>query len=440
MTGLFDGFEGYQVVSETEQRHALTAALVAVDANVLLNLYRYNSRTTQDLLAIFERLGDRLVVPHQAMREFHRNRLKAIGNPAQATDAARSALDKSRSGAARALDIWSRQVALDEHELKALHDQVDTVFEALQEAIDRAAPDRVHATTPTGDDPVLSRLASLLRGRVLARPDEKTWNDLIAEGAQRVENLVPPGYLDADKGDENPEGATGDFLIYIQACNEAQTRQLDLIIVTNDEKEDWWWRRGADVIGPRQEMVKEFFDRTGRRLFLMRPSDLLIRSQALDLDVSPASAQDAVVTRSAPPEEVGRWTDKAVLMLLERLRGEGRRDLADVIVEAARRGGTIDRDHIYALGGYDEERMLRGITRPTARITADLQSEGELPDPVTPMLKALYNGPGPLYAMRIPSEVVDILGRGAPPITDDSGWGEVLRAQEEAAEAARESL
>lgn len=81
MVGLFDGFEGYRVLADTDVDEALRSALVAVDANVLLNLYRYNARTADDILAIFEKLGDRLVVPHQAIREFHRNRLAAIGNP-----------------------------------------------------------------------------------------------------------------------------------------------------------------------------------------------------------------------------------------------------------------------------------------------------------------------------------------------------------------------
>jgi hypothetical protein len=89
---------------------------------------------------------------------------------------------------------------------------------------------------------------------------------LIVEGNQRVDNLAPPGYLDAEKDDQYPDGAAGDFLVYTQACHEAKSRQMDIIIVTNDEKEDWWWRRGPDMIGPRQEMTKEFFDSTGRRL------------------------------------------------------------------------------------------------------------------------------------------------------------------------------
>ena len=54
MTGLFDGFEGYRVHSDADVDTALRSALIAVDANVLLNLYRYNAQTTDDLLTIFE--------------------------------------------------------------------------------------------------------------------------------------------------------------------------------------------------------------------------------------------------------------------------------------------------------------------------------------------------------------------------------------------------
>lgn len=89
MTGLFDGFEGFRILADADVDHALTSALVAVDANVLLNLYRYNVQTTEDLLAVFERLGDRLVVPHQAIREFHRNRQprrRRAGRPCRAAE------------------------------------------------------------------------------------------------------------------------------------------------------------------------------------------------------------------------------------------------------------------------------------------------------------------------------------------------------------------
>jgi PIN like domain len=409
VAGLFDGFEGYRVVAGTDVNHALTSALVAVDANVLLNLYRYNARTTHDLLAIFEKLGDRLVVPHQAMREFHRNRLSAIGNPERATKDVREALNKSAASASSALTSWAKHVALEDAELQRLQAEVSKVFAELIDAVDAAEPDRVHAATPAIEDRVLSRLSTMLEGKVLPRPPDDVWAALIAEGQARVEVQQPPGYLDAGKGEQYPEGAAGDFLVYRQACEEAKNRGLDLVIITGDEKEDWWWRNRGVPIGPRQEMTKEFFDFSGGHwLFLLRPSDLLQRSEALDVEVSPGSLEDAGRTRSEL-DPIGAWTPDAVEELLVRLEQEGRQDLVSVIGEAARLGGTISRDAVYRLCGYDDERMLRGFTRPTSRITGDLQREGILPGPVTPMLVSLYRDDARLTSLRVPVEVVEII-------------------------------
>ena len=96
VSGLYDGFEGYRVSASSELAEALLHGLVAVDANTLLNLYRYNSGTTDDLFNVLERLGSRLFVPHQSLREFWRNRIAAIGNPASAADQAVSAFEKNR--------------------------------------------------------------------------------------------------------------------------------------------------------------------------------------------------------------------------------------------------------------------------------------------------------------------------------------------------------
>jgi hypothetical protein len=100
----------------------------------------------------------------------------------------------------------------------------------------------------------------------------------------------------------------------------------------------------------------------GRRLFLMRPSDLLLASSALDLVVDPESARNA--ESAVVGQEVGFWTEEAVDTILARLRSEGRPEIAAVIVRAAEMGGEIPRSEIYDLCGYDDERMLRGFTRP----------------------------------------------------------------------------
>jgi hypothetical protein len=78
MHGLYDeDFVGYKIASPTELDAALREAVVAVDASVLLDLYRFRPQTSRDLIETLKSSGDRLVVPHQALREFWRRRQRA---------------------------------------------------------------------------------------------------------------------------------------------------------------------------------------------------------------------------------------------------------------------------------------------------------------------------------------------------------------------------
>src|SRR5215204_1038823 len=96
MPGLYDGdFVGYRVASDDEISVALRNGVVALDANVLLGLYRFRTETARDLLKLLNRLGDRLVVPHQAVREFWRRRQRVTDSPNTATSEAVRAIVKS---------------------------------------------------------------------------------------------------------------------------------------------------------------------------------------------------------------------------------------------------------------------------------------------------------------------------------------------------------
>jgi hypothetical protein len=111
----------------------------------------------------------------------------------------------------------------------------------------------------------------------------------------------------------------------------------------------------------------------------------------------------------------------AVTALLEVLDAEGQ-DQVLVIREAAARGGRIDREAIYELCGYEDDRMLRGFTRPTARITGDLQDEGIVAPDVEPALVPVYVGVK-AAAFRIPTEMVSILTGRSAAGDDEYGTG-----------------
>ena len=405
--GIYDAFPGYRRPSDSELEDALRTALVVVDANVLLNLYRYNESTRDDLLGLLRRVGDRLWVPHQVMREFWRNRLTVLAGRAAATDQVLAALAKQQRAADDALHQWAKTTALADADRDDLVGRVAALHDELEAAIRSHTPPSPDSPWVPGREPVLDALEALLGGRVGAKPEPTRWNELVKEGKRRVGAKEPPGYLDAGKEESAlPEGPAGDYLVWAQAVHEAARRGADLLFVTGDEKEDWWWRYRSEFLGPRVELVEEFAATAlGRRLFMMRPVDLLRRAAALEVTVSDDSVSD--VARVSESQEDAHWTAAGVAELLRHLDFE-ERPQAEVIREAGRRGGWIDREAIYEIGGFDDDRMLRGFTRPVARITRMLQGRGVVARGVEAALTPVYSGVKAI-AFRIPADMVAAL-------------------------------
>jgi hypothetical protein len=292
MHGLYDGdFVGYKIASSAELDAALREAVVAVDASVLLDLYRFRPRTSRDLIETLKSLGDRLVVPHQALREFWRRRQRTQDSPAGATKVATDALDKAGRSINDALVTWARAVGADDDEVDDLLIRAEISLEDVRRELQSVLPD---ASAEGDADPILEQLEEILAGRVTSPLSPEEWDECVAEAKHRIETQAPPGYMDADKQDGDlPEGGAGDYLVWYEATRYAKEQDRDLLIVTRDQKQDWWWRQQTDFIGPRPELTLEYHRLTGRRLFLMRPADLLTRASVLNVEVDQASSADA---------------------------------------------------------------------------------------------------------------------------------------------------
>lgn len=407
--GIYDEFPGYRLPSDEELNKALRSALVVVDTNVLLNLYRYNESTRNDLLQVLRQLSDRLWVPHQALLEFWRNRLSVIASRGAGTDQALNALGKQQKATVDTIRLWAKTVAVEAQYQGELLGKVSALYSELEREIRAHAPSTQRVMVGAASEPVLRQLQDLLGGKAGRKPADAEWQAAVKEGNDRAARRVPPGYLDADKADSDlPEGAAGDYLVWLQAKEEAARRDLDLVLITGDEKEDWWWRHRSEFLGPRVELVAEFKARCGQQLYMMRPIDLLKRSPALNVMVSSESVDD--VERVSREKQLVQWSEAGVAALLGRLETEGQ-DQAEVIRAAALNGGLIDREQVYEICGYEDDRMLRGFTLPTSRITRDLQREGIVAEDVKPVLSTIYRSGVKASAFQIPAEIVAILTR-----------------------------
>lgn len=413
--GLFTGFEAFSVPGPSEVSSALQAGIVAVDTNVLLNLYRYNQSTTDDLLAVLNAVRDRLFIPHQVVREFWRNRQAVVGGLGTAKKDAEAALTKNCTSTQDAIKRWAKSVALPDERLDELLEKTGRFFEAISAELGDE-PSRMSAHLPTSEDTLLTELASLLDGAVGQEMAAEEWDMAVAEGERRVNNSEPPGYMDVDKLESDlPEGASGDYIVWLQLLDEGESAGKDLVLVTADTKEDWWNRteRGR-LIGPRRELIDEYYRRTSNRFFLLEPADLLKHSATLGVGTSVESVQDIERVRDETPDETP-WTFEALNAVLTRLDQQNYIQ-AEVIREAAANGGNISRRRVYELDGRDEGQMLRGFTRPVTRLTAELQAAALVPHGVQPLLDARYDAGVKSSHFAVPAEVVSLLtaGQSAP--------------------------
>lgn len=288
--GLFDGFEAYETPTESDYRRLLTDGIVVPDANVFLNLYRYNEQTRNDLFSVLRGLGDRLWVPHQVVVEFWRNREAVLQDPRDTSVTIRD-LAGQRDKAISTFRSWANRVSLRQQRtaelIEALTQAFATVTDGVSELSDK---DASSFARNTNQDPVLIELEPIMQGRVGPVLDKDEHTEAIAEAKARADSKTPPGYKDAGK---DLIASAGDYLVWLQTIRQAKLEKRDVLFVTGDVKEDWWRREHGELRGPRPELVAEMKAQASVRLFMLRPESLLVQArQALQINVSDESVQD----------------------------------------------------------------------------------------------------------------------------------------------------
>lgn len=314
--GIFDGFEDYRTPTSDDYRETLTDGMVVFDANVLLNLYRFNNTTRGDLIKVMESLGDSLWIPHQVMREFWRNRESVIDQLGETPKESLTKLDKARQDAEEAVRAWSNRIYLPEDDRDGLLAKLNGAFQAVRHTISQQASANAHRHD-TNDDTIVATLDSILGSRTGRALPPEDHDAAVTEADRRITAKEPPGYLDKDKADQDERA--GDYLVWKQLLLEAAERSCDVLLVTSDVKEDWWRRAKGQLRGPRLELMAEFRRCTGHRLLMITPSELIRRADTLtEVRVNPNSAEDIERVEQSPEGPLPFDVEREVLATIYR--------------------------------------------------------------------------------------------------------------------------
>ncbi len=256
-------FPGYFKLNQSEISSLWDKALFTLDANILLNLYRYSDETKENFFRILEKIKDRVWIPHQSAQEFFDNRLSEIGKQEKAYDDAISALNSietqfknSRQHPFISSKLLKRYTTLSEEICKELTDNKEFHNRRIN------------------DDDILIRIEELFSGKVGNEFDNEALERLCEEGKSRFANKIPPGYMDSAKKDDTEKDIRkyGDLIVWKQILAQSKELKVNVILVTDDRKEDWWVRFKGKTVSPRPELIKEFQSET-EQLFHMYQSD-----------------------------------------------------------------------------------------------------------------------------------------------------------------------
>jgi hypothetical protein len=266
MKGLFPEYDDH---TTEEFRDAWNSGLFVFDTSVLLNLYKYQVKTRDELLNVLGQLSTRIWVPHHVALEFQRNRLKVVADQNLRFSDVRRAIEKAQLSLSSDLDklqLQKRHSLIDPEPLvTGLKKLADEFLLKLEELRKSQQP----INQP---DPLREKIQTLFHCRVGRTPQNQAEIDGVYKEADvRYKSKIPPGYQDSEKDKDSPDEHLhggiiykrkfGDYLVWVQMIAHAKEAGMKkLIFVTDDGKEDWWRKIDSDgvkTVGPRPELIGE---------------------------------------------------------------------------------------------------------------------------------------------------------------------------------------
>ena len=261
---------GWYPKSDEEKSDIWKTAMFVPDTNVLLHCIRLPAENRENLLRLFENIGDSLWIPYQVGLEFHRNRMAVEGKIRNAYEDLRKNYKTGFNQIKSSLDQFRAHPTI----------KIDEEFDALNESMNkfnvRLDAAKVNHPKTSELEMVFNKIIELFEGRTGEKLSNKNLDEIREEGAARYAQCVPPGYKDADK----EEGKKyGDLIIWKSMIEKAKLEKKPVVFITKEDKEDWWWKHNGKIIGPRPELVEEF-KRAAKQEFLIYKADHFMKVAA----------------------------------------------------------------------------------------------------------------------------------------------------------------
>lgn len=288
-------FKGYYKPQADDFKKIWDDCIFVFDTNVLFDFYRYSDDTVGVLFSIFEKLKDKIWIPHWVGLEYHRGLEERI----------KEQVDKYTS-TLRDLSNFSDKIRTQrEHPFLSLElqEKAQIFYEEYNKELSNQKLKLKELIT---DNPVKEKVALLIGENVGEPLSNEEELDIIRIGDERLAKNIPPGYIDYKEKSKRPGlDKYGDYIIWHQILKEAAKNDKSFIFVTFDTKDDWYklikFSNSKVLVGPRPELVEEFMQISKQNIWLYPTPDFIdFAISHLGIDIE-ESKLEKVMEETAKP-------------------------------------------------------------------------------------------------------------------------------------------
>ena len=251
-------------------------SIITFDANVLLDIYRVDKKTRQEIKESIEQFKINLWISHQAASEFLKNKNRVEVNSKNIFSKYITSLKSIHD---KIITEISKIQSQNHTSNKSIQEKINEYTSSIKNKTEQITTDLENISTTyrdeLNDEKTLEWIFSVFEGKVGEPFLSDTLESLHAEADDRIARKIPPGYKDADKDGLDKYG---DFLLWKQLLNRAKQEKKPVVFITSEKKEDWFEKISGQIIQPRRELLEESMRETSQRFLIFRTEFFLRQS------------------------------------------------------------------------------------------------------------------------------------------------------------------
>lgn len=272
-------FPGHYTPSDEEFGKIWKDGLIIFDTNVLLDLYRYSENTVKALIEVMESLEDRIWIPFQVSKEYHKNLNSVISDQV-----------RKYESSIKTLTDFKKQID-EKRSHPFLSEELTGEIEVFCAKFDKELEDKkVIVKQLIINNPIKEKLADLLDDKIGVSFSNDDLEKIYIEGEKRYKEQIPPGFGDIKK--PVPD-RYGDLIFWKEILKKNEEIDKPILLITGDKKDDWYLKELGLTIGPRPELIEELKNRKANSFYIY-PTDKFLKysKEYLQTEVDEATIKE----------------------------------------------------------------------------------------------------------------------------------------------------